>query len=116
MLSLNWIKYTNGNYCEFKTFDLSRIKCDGVYVIWHGGNPGRVVYIGQGDVPSRIAAHRSRQDILSYAKYGPLFFTWAEVPQNQKDGVERYLADSWNPQVGEVHPAVSQIAVNSPWQ
>ena len=41
--------------------------------------------------------------------------TWASVPANQKNGVERFLADKWNPLVGDAHPDVLAIAVNSLW-
>ena len=50
-----------------------------------------------------------------YAKKGTLRVTWASVPAAQRDGVERYLADKWGPLVGDAHPDVEAIAVNSPW-
>ena len=74
-----------------------------------------MVYVGQGDVAARIRAHRGRPDIMGYAKHGPLFVTWAAIRANLKDGVERYLADKWRPLVGDAHPDVLPVAVNSPW-
>ena len=115
MNSLSWIKSTSAQWLNFETVNLQNVNASGVYIIWHTGNPGRVVYVGQGDVAARLTAHRSRKDILQYAKNGTLCVTWASVPANQRNGVERYLADKWNPLVGEAHPVASPIAVNSPW-
>lgn len=115
MQTLNWIKSTSGHWLSFKTVNLDKVTADGVYIIWYTGNPGKVVYVGQGDVANRINAHRNRSDINSYARYGSLYVTWASVPANLKDGIERHLADKWHPQVGDAHPDVAPIAVNSPW-
>ena len=115
MQILNWIKSTSGNWLSFENVNLDNVTADGVYIIWYNGNPGKVVYVGQGDVAARIKAHRNRSDISSYARYGSMYVTWASVPASQKNGVERYLADKWNPQVGDAHPEVAPIAVNSPW-
>ena len=115
MQQLNWIKSTAGNWLSFQRANLESVTADGVYIIWHAGNPSRVVYVGQGDVSARIKAHRNRPDINNYSRYGELYVTWASVPTRQKDGIERYLADMWSPLVGEVHPDAVPIAVNSPW-
>ena len=83
----------------------------GVYVIWYRGHPGRVVRVGQGDVAARLSAHRQDNAVLAYRSYG-LLVTWAAVSVFQRDGVERYLANAWNPLVGDRHPDVGPIPVN----
>jgi len=113
-LTIQWVKSTTDTWLPFATVDLSEVTTKGVYMIWYRGQPGRVVYVGQGDVASRISAHRSEQEILAYQANG-LLVTWASVPKAQRDGVERYLADTWNPLVGDAHPDAEPIAVNSPW-
>ena len=85
-----------------------------MYILWHGGENARVVYVGQGDVVARITAHRQDDRILSYSQLG-LYVTWASVALVHQNGVERYLADQWRPLVGDAHPAVTPIAVNAPW-
>jgi hypothetical protein len=116
MLSLNWIKLKNGTgWCPFHTVNLSNVTATGVYIIWHAGHPGRVVYVGQGDITARLLAHRNRSDISNYERNGALYVTWASVSANQMDGVERYLADAWSPLIGEAYPQATPIAVNSPW-
>ena len=117
MLALKWFACGNDkHWCSLEHLDLSGVSENGVYIIWHEGNPGRVVYIGQGaPVCDRLAAHRGDAMIQKYKVHGTLRVTWASVPAAQRDGVERYLADKWNPLVGDAHPAVLPIAVNSPW-
>jgi hypothetical protein len=98
------------------TLNLDTVTGNGVYVIWHEGNPGRVVYVGQGNpIRDRLAQHRTDHRILAYQPNGILRVTWAVVPAAQQDGVERFLADTWNPLVGDAHPDVIPMAVNSPF-
>jgi hypothetical protein len=87
---------------------------EGVYIIWHGGNQPCTVRVGQGIIRDRIAQHRQDRDILAYQNLG-LYVTWASVPGNQRDGVERYLGDQLSPKVGSRRPDVSPITVNLPW-
>lgn len=116
MLQVKW--FTCGDddhWCSFENLNLATATESGVYIIWHAGNPGRVVYVGQGKVADRIAAHRQNRAITGCSRYGMLRVTWASVSEAQRDGVERYLADKWSPLVGDAHPDVLPIAVNSPW-
>lgn len=86
----------------------------GVYVVWHGGPSPATVYVGQGNISERISHHRSSTDILKYSHLG-LFVTWAHVPINLQDGVERFLADQLKPKEGSIHPHAQPVAVNFPW-
>ena len=108
----------DSHWCNLKTLNLNShpFERKGVYIIWHEGNPGRVVRVGQGDLAGRLEAHRNDSEILQYAKRGTLRVTWAIVPhQGQRNGIERYLADYWKPLIGEHFPNVAPIAVNSPF-
>ena len=115
MQKLTWVKSTANEWLNFQTFNLSNDHGQGVYIIWHAGNPSRVVYVGQGDIAARLRSHRNNADITYYSKYGTLKVTWASVSSHQLDGVEHYLANTWNPLVGDAHPDAYPIAVNSPW-
>ncbi len=119
VVNLKWLKCgsaPNLNWCPLDTLNLDTVTESGVYVIWHEGNPGKVVYVGQGDpISARLASHRKDARITKYAASGRLRVTWATVATPQRDGVESYLANTWNPLVGEVHPNANPIAVNSPW-
>jgi hypothetical protein len=115
MVTVHWFKCgTDSHYCDFETLNLSTVTDTGVYVIWHMGDPSRVVRVGQGKVADRLAAHRSDPAILAYRSKG-LRVTWASVPAHQMDGVERYLAETWVPLVGDAFPAAAPLAVNSPF-
>jgi hypothetical protein len=116
-LALYWVKSRSDTWLAFETFNLDGVGAvAGVYIIWHAGNPGRVVYVGQAsDIASRLSVHRANAEICGHRAKGTLYVTWAAVAAVDRDGVERYLADMWNPLVGDAHPAVTPIAVNSPW-
>lgn len=115
-MDVTWIKCGNGaSWCPLEDVNLENVTATGVYMIWHAGNPGRVVRLGQGNIKDRLTAHRNDPDILAYKQFGKLYVTWASVPWSQLDGVEKYLSDTWPPLVGAAFPAAIPIAVNSPW-
>jgi hypothetical protein len=115
-MNVQWQKCQGDVYCSLARLNLSSIvETSGVYIIWHAGNPGRVVRVGQGVIAERLAAHRNDTQIMQFASRGDIFVTWAAVPDRQLDGVERHLAEEWNPLVGSRFPDVAPIAVNSPF-
>lgn len=111
MATVNWVKCSGNVWCGLERLTLSTVKGSGVYAIWAGNT---WVYVGQGDVAARLQSHRSESAILEYRRSGELMVTWAVVPANQMDGIERYLADTLRPAVGKQHPAVFPIPVNLP--
>jgi len=116
MNNLIWKKCGQDNHwCNLQLLDLSSIDEVGVYIIWHEGNPSRVVRIGQGVISERLREHRGNPEITKYAAYGTLRVTWASVPHQYRDGVEKYLSDKFRPLVGESFPNAYPIAVNSPF-
>lgn len=116
MLTLNWRTCgKDGHWCDLVNLDLSENTDSGVYIIWHEGNPGRVVRIGKGKISERLEEHRNDPEIMDYAEFGRLRVTWAQVPRVRRERVERYLADQLDPLVGERFPDVEPIAVNLPW-
>ena len=92
-------------------FDVSR---NGVYIIWYRGNPGKTVYVGQGNIKARVTAHRNDDAIGQYSEFG-LLVTWALVSKSNCDGIEAYLADRLNPLIGTIYPDATPIRVNLPW-
>ncbi len=115
-LQLAWGKCSGGNWCQLNSVNLSHdaFNRSGVYVIWHGGNKPRVVYVGQGVVRDRLSDHREDARIQAYADR-TLYVTWAAVPAGKRDGVEAYLSSTYGPLVGERRPTATPISVNSPW-
>lgn len=115
MLQLHWVKSTTGDWLSFDNVDLSNVTAEGVYIIWHDGDPGRVVRLGQGNIKARLLAHRNDTAITAHRSKGKLRVTWASVSAAQRDGVECHLAGYWNPLVGDAFPDCPPIEVNSPW-
>lgn len=116
MLTVEWVKCQTGTWCPFETVDLSGVTASGVYVIWHAahaGGPAQAVRVGQGDIAARISAHRNDPDCTMYRQRG-LYVTWASLQPWLWNGVENYLADYYQPLVGERFPDVPPIAVNVP--
>ncbi len=86
---------------------------EGVYILQEA-KPllGRCVYVGQGQIGQRIAAHTRDQKIMNY---WPLTVYCAPVDAPLRNGVERYLADHYQPLVGTLHPNSEPIRVNLPF-
>src|SRR6266704_497150 len=106
MLTVSWVKSTTNEWLPLERVDLSKVATQGVYIIWHGGNPARVVRVGQGDIADRLTAHRNDSQVLSYGRFGFLLVTWAAVSVWSLDGVERHLGDRWKPVIGDRFPNV----------
>jgi hypothetical protein len=115
MLAVQWITGRGGQWGLLEWVRLADVTDTGVYVIWHEGNPARIVQIGSGNIAERLLAHRRDTEILAYKKFGALRVTWAAVPADLLEGVERFLADALAPRVGAASPDVRPVVVNLPW-
>lgn len=115
IMEVQWIKCEGDVWCPLMNLDLSKVGGHGVYIIWHEGNPSRVVRVGMGSISDRLAEHRREQDILVYADIGTLRVTWAELVLLVQPGIERFLFDTLRPLVGERAPDVDPTPVNLPW-
>lgn len=114
MTALTWIKSTTDEWLNLELVNLSNVTTFGVYIIWHAGNPARVVRVGQGRIADRLAAHRVDREILAYKRFGNLYVTWAATGALGVGGIERYLANQLNPLAGDAFPQERPIAVNLP--
>jgi len=114
MLQVKWATCGDDHHwCDFLQLIASKIKAEGVYVIWRGGSPSKVVRVGQGIIANRLGAHRVDPEIMAHKQLG-LYVTWATVPAGQRGGVERYLGDVYHPLTGDAFPDVDPIEVNLP--
>ncbi len=116
-MQVTWNRCESHIWCKLNEVDLNNSHFDnmaGVYVIWHGGNNPKTVRVGQGLIKDRIAAHRVGHEVQAYKQHG-LFVTWTTVPWNSRNGVEAFLAQNFDPIVGERFPNVTPIPVNLPW-
>ena len=110
-MNLQWVKLKSGEWPNLETVNLENVTVTGVYVIWN--SLGQAVRVGQGDIVSRLYAHRRDGQILAHKQAG-LYVTWAAVPSAYLDGVELYLAQQCNPLVGDRFPKASPLHVNLP--
>ena len=112
-MQVNWIQPTNGGVYLLDTVDLNHQhfnNLEGVYIIYSGTT---VIYVGRGDIAVRLGAHR--RDFRQRSDYETLKVIWASVPEASQEGVELYLADTYNPIVGEHNSRNQAIPVNLPW-
>ncbi len=77
MINLSWVKCTGEGWCPLLTVNLEKVTAEGVYIIWHGGNPSHIVRVGQGIIAERLADHRDDPAILAHKNKGTLYVTWA---------------------------------------
>ena len=113
MIKLQWA-VNEGGWYTLERFNFTSITNKGVYVIWHDGNPGQYVRVGQGNIGERLTKHKEDAVILAYKKRGILRVTWATVPVFQLDGIELFLAQSLKPLVGDRFPDAQPVQVNLP--
>jgi hypothetical protein len=115
--SLLWVRGSANGWCKLLELNLGLIHTHGVYVIWHGGFPSRVLKVGYGDIATELADRCRDHRILAYMKYGALFVTWASVGASDAAGVARHLADTLRPLVEDRAAAadVPPIAANVPF-
>ena len=79
------------------------------------GYPSRVVRIGHGRISECLRYHQEDPEVSAYSGFGTLRVTWAAVPPDQMEGVERYLVEHWKPLVVDRTLKVLPIVVNSPF-
>ncbi len=91
----------------------------GVYILYYyprysvlpGGR--RVIYVGQGNVGQRFAAHARDPRIKRYG-FEDIYTVWARVSSASQKPVEKYLHFMLNPIVSTSNHA-TMTAVNLPW-
>lgn len=109
----------DGKWCRFASASFSALEgVLGVYIIWRPATRMRgrqIIYVGQGNIRNRIFQHRSGPSRLIGPAREYWRVTWIEVRSaRERDGIERYLADSIEPAVGKSWPKVPPVPVSLP--
>ena len=115
-MTINWNRYPNNEWCNLYTLDLSQSHFEhmtGVYIIWNSLHL-TVVYVGKGYIRDRLYSHRNDNRFI-WHENSDLYVTWAYVEPDFQDGVESYLANTLNPEIGEHVAQTKPISVNLPW-
>ena len=97
MMALSWTRAADGGWCELDKVDLAANAGTGVYVIWHGGTKPRTIRVGYGPLAGRLSAHRSETGLLRYRQFGPLYVSWAAVPETSMQGVAKFVGSRLRP-------------------
>lgn len=116
-LQVKWGRCEGDVWCGLISVNLDHATfgVGGVYVIWHGGDNPKTVYVGQGDpIRDRLAFHKENPKVTAFRQHG-LCVTWAVVDGRQRGGVEHFLENRLRPLVGEAHPVATPMEVNLPW-
>ena len=112
-LYVNWQKNpVDGSWFKLRRLDCECLTESGIYLIWHSGVDPRVILVGQGILSIRLSEHLQSLTITRYEAKGHLFTTWAEVDKQLRDGVERYLIDTYNPLENIRKPNAHPLGVN----
>jgi hypothetical protein len=111
-VEVNWgVCNEDNHWCYFETLDLSKDLFNdfkGVYIIW---SDRVTVRLGSGIIKDRVAAHRGNDKITVYPN---LKVTWAKVHANQMEGVEKFLAETLAPKIGDRFPDRIPIEIDLP--
>lgn len=118
---INWVVDSFGNkFFEFKEQNIDTIDDEliGIYIIWYKDFKisERVRRVGQGTIKARLKEHIKNPEITKYSFKINILFSYAKIPQNLCNGIERYLGMTLLPKVGERFPDTNPIKVNFPWQ
>ena len=114
-MKIHWVLCEGDRYCSLEGVNLDSVRTEGVYVIWHSIT-GRVVYVGQGNIAQRLTEHKKNPEVLQHRTNGQLLVTWASVDASDRDGVESYLWDKFDPLEGNRRPLAKPVDVNVPSQ
>ena len=116
--TLEWMRGTDQKWPDLSRLDLENSVFDnaeGVYIVWHGGTQPEIVAIGQGKIRERLKAELKDQNVRNFEKF-KLYVAWAPAEQNERPGIEKYLAGKLSPQVDRHVPEGEAITVNLPWK
>jgi hypothetical protein len=101
---------------ELNSAKLEALKANGVYIVYQAGNPPSTIFVGKGDIAQRLREIKTDQRFESYRRAGTLLVTYASVPAQSQEGVEKHLAKLLAPKIDERRPeSVEEIAVNLPF-
>ena len=99
--NLMWVKQSPTKWCRLLELDFDLIRTYGVYVIWDGGGPSRVVRVGHGHIGAEFKACVADPRVMACLRDGPLFATWAAADAFAAPRIHRYLEDELRPLIAE---------------
>ena len=116
-LEVNWERTDQCYWHEIMKLDFSEScfqRLSGIFIIWHGGPNPKVLFIGQGDIPTQLDMLRHKMEYKKFIPIG-LFVTWAKFNKEQWNGVHRFLNEKLRPVTTIDKIEDHQIYVNLPF-
>jgi hypothetical protein len=113
-MELQWALANYGRrFSLIEAGDVSR-SINGVYLVYHDGNPERPVLIGDGNISEQLRALSRDPDLMIFSILGLLRATWAAVPERYVDGVKNFLVGELEPIIRSSMASTAPIPVNLP--
>jgi hypothetical protein len=114
--ALIWVKHSNNYWHKLLDVDPEHVNPYGVYVVWHGGFPSRVVHVGHGHIGTELKACRRNRRVRAYERDGPLFVTWAATSFSEAAGIRLHLANRFRPLIDDAAPPeLMPLVANAPF-
>lgn len=114
--ALTWVKHSKNYWHKLLDLEPDQIDTYGVYIIWHGGFPSRVVHVGHGDIGTELKACRRDRRMRAFESTGPLFVTWATTAYSEAASIRLHLANRLRPLIDDpAPPEILPLAANSPF-
>lgn len=116
-MQLSWSKRSNQSWHKVLEVDFASLEdVHGVYVLWHGGFPSRVVRVGHGELGKELRGCTTDARVMDFQRYGPLFVTWAIAARAGAAGIRQHLAERLRPLIEDSGDSpVAALAANSPF-
>lgn len=113
----HWVKHAKGDFFQLLRLDLKMeyfTGKTGLYIVWYSGKSGsKVVYIGSGNISSRLEALIDNPMLREFSDRGTLYVTWTtSVEERYLSAARAWLFDYYNPILGERPDCVQKIEVN----
>ncbi len=116
-MKVRWFRCRGNVWCDLFKLDLSNdyVKTiDGVYVIWTGDLPKKVLRIGSGNITRELSAIKREISFKAFQHHG-LKVSWAEISALQRNGTLVYLYSELMPTMQKEIPKGMPFHVNLPW-
>ena len=94
--------------------DVCRRSIDGVYLVYHDGNPERPLLIDDGNICEHLKAISRDPDLMICSVLGMLRATWAAVPERYVEGVKNFLVSELDPIIRSSLGFAVPVQVNLP--
>jgi hypothetical protein len=87
---------------------------NGVYLVYHDGNPERPLLIGDGNIGEHLRAISRDPDVMICSVLGMLRATWAVVPARYVEGIKNFLVGQLDPIIRSSLGSAPPVPVNLP--